>query len=138
MNRYKTRRKTYILNLVALVRILFGGIAFADMKGDIAIHKQCRHCGMDRGSFDFSRMLIEYDDGAVSTVCSLHCAAIDLANNIDKTPKAIKVADFNGRQLIDEEKALGIIGGKKPGVMSKRGKWAFEKNDDAENFVKTN
>jgi copper chaperone NosL len=93
---------------------------------------------MDRGSFDFSRMLIKYDDGTVSAVCSLHCAALDLANNIDKTPRAIKVADFTGRQLIDAEKAFWVIGGKKPGVMSKRGKWAFEKQEDAENFVKTN
>jgi copper chaperone NosL len=75
---------------------------------------------MDRGSFDFSRMLIEYDDGSFNAVCSLHCAAIDLANNIDKTPKSIKVGDFNGRQLIDAEKALWVVGGKKPGVMSKR------------------
>jgi hypothetical protein len=93
---------------------------------------------MDRGSFDFSRMLIEYDDGTVSAVCSLHCAAIDLANNIDKTPRAIKVADLTGSQLIDAEKAFWVIGGKKPGVMSNRGKWAFEKKDDAESFMKTN
>jgi copper chaperone NosL len=143
INRYKTRRKTvrktYILNLVAVVCLFFGGFAFADIiKEDIALHKQCRHCGMDRGSFDFSRMLIEYDDGTASAVCSLHCAAIDLANNIDRTPKAIKVADLTGRQLIDAEKAFWVIGGKKPGVMSKRGKWAFERKDDAESFMKTN
>jgi nitrous oxide reductase accessory protein NosL len=142
INRYKTRgktmRKIYILNLVAVVCLFFGGFAFADIKEDIALHKQCRHCGMDRGSFDFSRMLIEYDDGTVSAVCSLHCAAIDLANNIDKTPKAIKVADLTGRQLNDAEKAFWVIGGKKPGVMTRIGKWAFEKKDDAESFMKTN
>jgi hypothetical protein len=83
-------------------------------------------------------MLIEYDDGSVSAMCSVHCAAIDLANNIDKAPKSISVADFSGRQLIDAEKAFWVIGGKKPGVMTKIGKWAFEKKEDAENFVKTN
>jgi copper chaperone NosL len=131
-------RKTHILILVGVVCLIFGGMALADVKDDIALHKQCRHCGMDRGSFEFSRMLIEYDDGTVSAICSLHCAAIDLANNIDKTPRTIKVADFTGRQLIDAEKAFWVIGGKKPGVMSKRGKWAFEKQDDAEGFMKTN
>ena len=68
----------------------------------------------------------------------MHCAAVDLANNIDKSPKAIKVGDFNSKQLIDAEKAFWVVGGSKPGVMSKRGKWAFEKKEDAEAFLKTN
>jgi copper chaperone NosL len=93
---------------------------------------------MDRGAYNFSRMLIEYDDGTIVAFCSIHCAAVDLANNIDKTPKAIQVGDLNGRQLIDAEKAFWAVGGSKPGVMSKRGKWAFEKKEDAENFIKTN
>jgi nitrous oxide reductase accessory protein NosL len=57
------------------------------------------------------------------------CAAVDLANNIAGTPKSIKVGDFNGRQMIDAEKAFWVVGGSKPGVMSKRGKWAFEKRE---------
>jgi copper chaperone NosL len=131
-------RKKDILSLAMVVCLVFGGIAFAQTRDDINLHKACSHCGMDRGSFDFSRMLIEYDDGNVVAVCSIHCAAIDLANKIDKTPKSIKVADFKGKQLIDAEKAFWVIGGNKPGVMSKRGKWAFEKKDDAENFMKIN
>ena len=83
-------------------------------------------------------MLIEYDDGTVAAVCSLHCAAIDMANNIDKTPKSVRVADFNGRQLIGADHAFWVIGGNRPGVMSKRGKWAFEKESDAETFMQTN
>ena len=31
-----------------------------------------------------------------------------------------------------------VIGGEKPGVMSKRAKWAFEKEADARDFIKTN
>jgi nitrous oxide reductase accessory protein NosL len=131
-------KKMYILNFVLVVCFIFGGMAYAQTNDDVNLHKACRHCGMDRGSFNFSRMLIEYDDGTVNAVCSIHCAATDLANNIDKTPKSIKVGDFNGKQLIDAEKAFWVIGGKKPGVMSKRGKWAFEKKDDAETFMKTN
>jgi len=93
---------------------------------------------MDRGMFDYSRMLIEYDDGTTAPFCGLHCAAVSMASNIDKTPKSIKVADFNGKQLIDAESAFWVIGGSKPGVMSKRGKWAFEKKADAEAFITAN
>ena len=128
----------YSLTLALVFSLLFGVSAFAQANPDIALHKACSHCGMSRDGFNFSRMLIEYDDGTVAAVCSLHCAALDLANNIDKTPKSIKVADFNGKQLIDAETAVWVVGGKKPGVMSKRGKWAFEKKDDAEGFIKTN
>jgi copper chaperone NosL len=121
-----------------VICLVFTGMAFAQTKEDIHLYKTCKHCGMDRGMFDFSRMLIEYNDGTNAAFCSLHCAAVDLANNIDKTPMAIKVGDFNGKQLIDAEKAFWVIGGNKPGVMSKRGKWAFEKQDNAEGFIKTN
>jgi len=93
---------------------------------------------MDRGGYDFSRMLIDYDDGTSVAVCSIHCAAVDLANNIDKSPKSIRVGDFMTKELIDAEKAVWIIGGSKPGVMSKRGKWAFAKKDDAESFMNSN
>jgi hypothetical protein len=30
---------------------------------DIKQAASCKYCGMDRQKFDFSRMLIEYDDG---------------------------------------------------------------------------
>lgn len=117
----------------------FACLTFAQqVPDDIVAHKTCKYCGMDRGVYDFSRMLIEYTDGTSVAFCSLHCASIDLANNIDKSPKTIKVADFKEKQLIDAEPAFWVVGGSKPGVMSKRGKWAFEKKEHAENFVKTN
>jgi len=112
--------------------------AFAQPREDIQKHKSCQYCGMDRGSFDFSRMVLNYADNTSVAVCSLHCAAVDLANNIDKTPTSITVGDFNTKELIDAEKAFWIIGGSKPGVMSKRGKWAFAKKEDAEGFMKSN
>jgi copper chaperone NosL len=102
---------------------------------DVSKHKACPHCGMDRGQFSHSRMLVVYDDGIEVGLCSLHCAAIDLAINIDKTPKTIYVGDFNTKKLIDAEQAFWIIGGNKPGVMTKRAKWAFEKKTDAEVFI---
>ncbi len=131
-------KRMYVPSLVMTVCLLFVGFASAQTKDDVHLHKECKLCGMDRGMFDFSRMLIEYDDGSIAAVCSVHCAALDLANNIDKTPRSIKVGDFNGRQLIDAEKAVWVVGGNKPGVMSRRGKWPFEGKDGAENFMKTN
>ena len=40
------------------------------------------------------------------------------------------------QELIDAEKAFWVIGGDKPGVMSKRAKWAFVKKEGADAFVK--
>jgi nitrous oxide reductase accessory protein NosL len=105
---------------------------------DVDKHGSCKHCGMDRKMFAHSRMLLVYEDGSELGACSLHCVAVDLSLNIDRTPKSIQVADFNTKNLIDAEKAFWVIGGNKPGVMSKRAKWAFEKKADAEAFIKEN
>lgn len=121
------------------VAMVFGVMAMsAFAQEDIKQSPSCKYCGMDRQKFDFSRMLIEYDDGSSMGTCSVHCAAIELATNIDKTPAAIKVGDFGTKNLIDAEKAFWVLGGSKPGVMTKRGKWAFEKKEDAEAFIKAN
>jgi len=81
---------------------------------------------------------LEFTDGTVKAVCSIRCAADTLAQNPGKTTKSISVADMNGKQLIDAEKAFWVVGGKMPGVMSMIGKWAFEKKADAETFMKSN
>jgi nitrous oxide reductase accessory protein NosL len=47
------------------------------------------------------------------------------------------VGDFNTKKLINAESAAWVIGNK-PGVMTKRAKWAYEKKEDAESFVKEN
>jgi len=131
-------KRRHVVYLALAVCLIFGGLLIAQTKEDIDLHKECKYCGMNRGMFDFSRVLIEYEDGTTVALCSAHCAAVDLANSIDKSPKMIKVGDFNGKQLIDAEKAFWVVGGTKSGVMSKRGKWAFEKKDDAETFLKSN
>ncbi|GAB4490026.1 MAG: nitrous oxide reductase accessory protein NosL [Thermodesulfovibrionales bacterium] len=124
--------------VIAVMLALAAGIVFAAAHEDIAKHKSCSYCGMDREQFGFSRMLIEYDDNTTVGVCSLHCAAVELAVTLDKTPKSIRVADMNTRSLVDAEKAFWVVGGKKSGVMSKQGKWAFEKKEDADAFVQAN
>ena len=122
--------------VVIAMFLLTGTFAFA--QEDIHNHPSCPLCGMDRAKFSHGRMLIEYDDGTSFGACSLHCAAVELAVNIDKTPKMIWVADYDTKQLIDAEKAVWVIGGSKSGVMTKRAKWAFEKKADADKFIAEN
>jgi hypothetical protein len=93
---------------------------------------------MDRAKFAHSRMLVTYDDGTKVGTCSIHCLAIDLALNIDKTPKLIEVGDYTGKNLMDAEKAYWVLDGSHPGVMSKQAKWAFAKKEDADKFIKEN
>jgi copper chaperone NosL len=131
-------KKRTVLSLVATICLVWGGMASGQGKDDFTLHKDCSRCGMSRVTFDFSRMLIQYSDGATVGICSLRCAVDDLADNPGKTAKSIRVADFSGRHLIEAEKAFWVVGGNRPGVMTGRGKWAFEKKDDAEAFVKVN
>ncbi len=128
--------KPFVLVSALFCLIALACVSFATGLTDVEKHPACRHCGMDRGKFAYSRMVIEYDDGTSSGVCSLHCAAVDLANTIDKAPRTIGVADYTSKKLINAEKAFWVVGGNKPGVMTSRPKWAFENRRDAENFMK--
>lgn len=91
---------------------------------DVTRHPACPHCGMDREKFAHSRILT-YRDGSESGTCSLHCAALELAVRLDKTPTAIQVADFNTLRLLDAEKAAWVIGEAKPGMMTPGGQMGF-------------
>ena len=83
-------------------------------------------------------MLITYEDGTEAGACSLHCAGINLVSSPDRMPKLVQVGDYGTKKLIEAEKAFWVIGGSKPGVMTKRAKWAFEQKADAEQFIKIN
>jgi copper chaperone NosL len=95
----------------------------------------CGFCGMDRQKFAHSAMTIEYEDGTKFAACSLHCAAIDLALNIDKTPKQILVGDYLSKKPVDTGTACWTIGGDQPGVMTKRAKWAFADKTECDKFA---
>ena len=107
-------------------------------QSDIVNHPSCPHCGMDRGKFSFSRMLLVYDDGSEVGTCSIRCAAVDMVNNLDKAPVQLMVGDYSTDELIDAEIAVWVIGGKRPGVMSRRAKWAFAQRADADAFIAEN
>ncbi len=105
-------------------------------QADIDTYRHCFHCGMDRKAFGFSRMLLRFNDGTVVGVCSLHCAAAELAANPTRMPAHVEVADRDTRALIDAENAYWVLGGSKPGVMSAKATWAFAEKKSAEKFVK--
>jgi len=128
-------KRTFTFVLVLILSM--AALAFAmEHMADIKKHPACKYCGMDRQKFSHSRIFITYEDASETATCSIHCAALDLALNTDKTPKSIQVADFNTRELIDAEKAAWVVGGDKMGVMTKNAKWAFASQDSAQAFIK--
>jgi copper chaperone NosL len=129
--------KRMLCCLLILFCLLTGGVLWA-LDNDVKDIPACKYCGMNREAYAHSRMLIEYDDGTVVGTCSLHCLSVDLAVNLDKAPKAIKVGDYGRKNLINAETATWIIGGEKLGVMSKNAKWAFADRADAEKYLKEN
>jgi nitrous oxide reductase accessory protein NosL len=120
--------------LAALLLCTTGMAALA--QEDINRHRECNHCGMDRKAFGYSRMLIRYEGGTEIGVCSLHCAVVEISGNRGKKVKELLVADRDGRELVSVEKAVWVLGGKKPGVMTRRAKWAFATKEGAAAFVK--
>jgi hypothetical protein len=138
---YSFKRRREMKRFVALL-LTVGFVVFtstfilAQVQEDIQKQPSCKYCGMDRAMFAHSRMLVVYDDGSQLGTCSIHCLAVDLALNIDKTPMTISVGDYNTKALLDAEKAVWVLGGNKPGVMTKRAKWAFATKSDAEAFIK--
>ena len=124
--------------LAVVLFFLHGHSALAQGQEDVQRHPSCKHCGMDREHFAYSRMLVQYSDGSEVGTCSIHCLAVELIVNLNRIPQTIEAADYNKKTLVDAEKASWVIGGDKPGVMTKRPKWAFEKKSDAEAFIQAN
>ncbi len=102
---------------------------------DIAKYPKCPYCGMDRKQYHHSRMVVHYGDDLADGTCSLHCAAISLALNIDRDPKALWVGDNavegDTKPLVEVEKASFVVGSKLPGVMTARSKVAYGNADAA-------
>ena len=120
----------------ALIILLLSIAGLVVAQEDVKTAPSCKYCGMDRIKFAHSRMVVTYDDGTKVGTCSLHCLAIDLSMNIDKTPMVIEVGDYKSKMLIDAEKAYWVIGGNKPGVMTKQAEWAFGNRVYAEKFIR--
>ena len=126
---------TAISILTLALLFLSGTITFA--QDDLKDHRSCGICGMDRKEYGFSRMLIHYEDGGTTGVCSLSCAIVELAVNKGRKIKVLLVADRDSSALIGAEEAVWVMGGKKPGVMTKLPKWAFGSPASAGAFIET-
>lgn len=120
--------------LVIIIMFTLAGMSVL-AQSDIDAHRDCANCGMDRKAYGFSRMLIQFEDGTEVGVCSLHCALIEIDAHQGLKVKALLVADRNTRTLVDAEKAVWVLGGKKNGVMTKHAKWAFSSQDAADKFI---
>ncbi len=116
----------------------FARFASAQEPQDLKDLPLCKYCNMNRAQYAHSRVLVVYDDGTQFGACSIYCAAVDLAVNLDKSPTSIRVGDYYSKELIDAETAYWVIGGIKIGVMTKRGKWAFLRKKEAEKFISEN
>jgi nitrous oxide reductase accessory protein NosL len=105
------------------------------LANELTKYPKCPYCGMDRTQFHHSRHLVQYEDDLVDGTCSIHCAALSLAINLDRGPKAIYAADFGSQDkvkpLIKVDGASYLIGSKLPGTMSKTSKLAFASADAA-------
>jgi hypothetical protein len=126
----------YKLGLVLAAVFVIGWALAVFGADDAKQYPSCKYCGMDREKFAHSRVLVHYDDGKGEGFCSIHCAVVDLAVNIDRAPGSVGVGNYKTKGLIDAEKAFWVIGGSKPGVMSGRAKWAFKTEDEAAAFIK--
>jgi len=123
----------YFLLLFATAFLMTSGVTYSSSleENDVL----CHYCKMVKSKFGHTWVVIEYGDGTKTETCSVHCASIDLALNIDKTPTVIMVGDYNTKKPIDAEKAFWVIGGTKLGVMTTRAKWAFETKQGADYFI---
>jgi nitrous oxide reductase accessory protein NosL len=105
------------------------------LKDELTKYPKCPYCGMDRKQYHHSRHLVHYADDLVDGTCSLHCAAISLAINLDRGPKAIYAADFGStadpKPLVNVDQATYLIGSKLPGVMTAKSKKAFASGEAA-------
>ncbi|MDQ5907969.1 MAG: copper chaperone NosL [Pseudomonadota bacterium] len=106
------------------------------LENELTKYPKCPYCGMDRKQYHHSRHLVHYQDDLIDPTCSIHCAALSLAINLDRGPKAIYTADFGAKAepkpLINVDDATYLIGSKLPGVMTKQSKVAFATQAAAE------
>jgi copper chaperone NosL len=132
-----TMRRLETVALFMSVFVLFvGKMPAAAADRDIEKIPSCQYCGMDRQKFAATRMLVEYANGTTIGTCSIHCAAVDLAQSFGKEIKTLKVADFRSGKLVEAENAVWVIGAGVPGVMASRSRVAFADRTDAEAFRK--
>ena len=103
---------------------------------DLAKYPRCPYCGMMRKMWSHTRHLVVYENDTVDGTCSLHCAAISLALNMDAGPKAIYAGDAGAegelKPLADTAAMTYVIDPAKPGTMTGVSKYAYADRAKAE------
>jgi nitrous oxide reductase accessory protein NosL len=99
------------------------------LENELQKYPQCPYCGMARKQWHHNRHLVHYSDDLVDGTCSLHCAALSLALNMDRGPQAIYAADYGStadpKALLNVQEATYLIGSDLPGTMTRQSKVAF-------------
>jgi hypothetical protein len=111
---------------------------FAEAMGSVKNRIICKQCGIDRNTSTQSQLLIQYADGTTVSVCSLHCAVVEMQLSRDRHVGSLLVADFNSKQMLDVRDTTWVVGGRKNDAMTARAQWAFAKPNIAKRFVKKN
>ena len=119
---------------MGIVAVVVCSLIFTDI--NLADSGECVYCGMSRAKYGHSWVIIRHEDGSEAGVCSVHCAAIDMALHSELPVSKITVGDYDTKQQIDADKAYWVIGGERMGVMTARAKWAFESKKAADNFMR--
>ena len=128
--------KQLIVLLLSFCLLMINGTAIAMEK--VEGPRSCQICGMDREAYAHSRVLLTYDDGTTVGLCSIHCAAADMKEHADRQVTSFMVADYGTKELIDGKLAFWVMGGQIKGVMTSQAKWAFTREEDAQNFMAEN
>jgi len=109
------------------------------LENELQKYPKCPYCGMDRKQYNHSRHLIQYSDNLVDGTCSLHCAALSLALNLDRGAKVIYAADYGAaadlKPLVDVQQATYLIGSDIKGVMTRQSKVAFASRQTAQDML---
>ncbi len=122
--------------LLLLGLALLGGAAVEAAEDDVATHRECGFCGMDRKAYGYSRALVRWEGGPDVGTCSLHCAVVELEAHPERKLAALLVADRDTHALVEASAAAWVVGGRRKGVMTQRPKWAFATRAAAEAFVR--
>jgi len=114
----------------------------APLENEFEKYPRCPYCGMMRKMYSHTRHLIVYENDTVDGTCSIHCAAISLALNMDAGPKAIYAGDAGAeaevKPLAEVSGMAYVIDPGKPGTMTAVSKWAYADKAKAEAAAATN
>ena len=95
----------------------------------------CPVCGMNIKKFYKTSHTAKLENGNPRQYCSMHCLLKDKEEYGIKDDD-IKVVDAKTQKLIDAKKAFYVVGSEIKGTMSMTSKLAFQKEEDAKEFIK--